>query len=286
MKNIIQVFLFLLLAAPLWAQQKKVSVINDQSGSRLIVNGKPFMVNGMNWDYFPIGTNYSYSLWTQSDDVIKAALDQDMPLLKNMGINAIRLYADVPAQWVRYIYEQYGIYTMVNTTFGRYGLTINGAWVGNTDYSNPKVQKALLAEARNMVKKFNGTPGVLLYLLGNENNYGLFWQGAEAEDIPIEDRKSTKQAIHLYRIFNEAAVEMKQMNISCPVAICNGDLLFLDIIAKECKDVDILGINCYRGESFGDLFSRVKTEYGKPVLFTEFGSDAFNAVTQGEAQKE
>ena len=55
------------------------------------------MVNGMNWDYFPIGTNYSYSLWTQSDDVIKAALDQDMPLLKNMGINAIRLYADVPA---------------------------------------------------------------------------------------------------------------------------------------------------------------------------------------------
>lgn len=286
MKNIIQVFLFLLLAAPLWAQQKKVSVINDQSGSRLIVNGKPFMVNGMNWDYFPIGTNYSYSLWTQSDDVIKAALDQDMPMLKNMGVNAIRLYADVPAQWVRYIYEQYGIYTMVNTTFGRYGLTINGAWVGNTDYSDPKVQKALLAEARNMVKKFNGTPGVLLYLLGNENNYGLFWQGAEAEDIPIEDRKSTKQAIHLYRIFNEAAVEMKQMNISCPVAICNGDLLFLDIIAKECKDVDILGINCYRGESFGDLFSRVKAEYGKPVLFTEFGSDAFNAVTQGEAQKE
>ena len=70
-----------------------------------------------------------------------------------MGINAIRLYADVPAQWVRYIYEQYGIYTMVNTTFGRYGLTINGAWVGNTDYSDPKVQKALLAEARNMVKK-------------------------------------------------------------------------------------------------------------------------------------
>lgn len=203
-----------------------------------------------------------------------------------MGINAIRLYADVPAQWVRYIYEQYGIYTMVNTTFGRYGLTINGAWVGNTDYSDPKVQKALLAEARNMVKKFNGTPGVLLYLLGNENNYGLFWQGAEAEDIPIEDRKSTKQAIHLYRIFNEAAVEMKQMNISCPVAICNGDLLFLDIIGKECKDVDILGINCYRGESFGDLFSRVKAEYGKPVLFTEFGSDAFNAVTQGEAQKE
>ena len=79
---------------------------------------------------------------------------------------------------------------------------------------------------------------------------------------------------------------MKKMNASAPIAICNGDLLFLDIIAKECKDVDILGINCYRGDSFGDLFSRVKAEYGKPVLFTEFGSDAFNAITQSEAQKE
>lgn len=51
---------------------------------------------------------------------------------------------------------------------------------------------------------------------------------------------------------------MKKLGASCPIAICNGDLLFLDIISKECKDIDILGINCYRGESFGDLFSRVK----------------------------
>ena len=36
------------------------------------------MINGMNWDYFPIGTNYSYSLWTQSDETIKAALDAEM----------------------------------------------------------------------------------------------------------------------------------------------------------------------------------------------------------------
>ena len=286
MRNILQIFLLLLFSVPVFSQQQKVTISNDRSGTKLLVNGKPFMVNGMNWDYFPIGTNYSYSLWLQSDDVIKAALDQDMSLLKNMGVNAVRLYADVPAKWVRYIYEQYGIYTMVNTTFGRYGLTLDGVWMANTDYSDPRVKKALLDEARNMVKRFNGTPGVLLYLLGNENNYGLFWQGAETEDIPIEERKSTKQAVHLYKIFNEAAVEMKRMNPSCPVAICNGDLLFLDIIAKECKDVDILGINCYRGESFGDLFSRVKTEYGKPVLFTEFGSDAFNALTQGEAQKE
>ena len=175
---------------------------------------------------------------------------------------------------------------MLYDSFGRYGLTVDGVWVPNTDYSDPRTRAVLLEEAKRLVNVYNNTPGLLLYLLGNENNYGLFWQGAETEDIPIENRISTIQAVHLYKVFNDAAVEMKKLGASCPIAICNGDLLFLDIISKECKDIDILGINCYRGESFGDLFSRVKNEYGKPVLFTEFGSDAYNAVTQKEAQKE
>lgn len=286
MRNILQIFLSIFLFVPVFGQQHNVTIQNDESGSKLIVNGKPFMVNGMNWDYFPIGTNYSYSLWAQSDDIIKAALDRDMPLLKNMGVNAIRQHIDITPKWIQYIYEKYGIYTMLYDSFGRYGLTVDGAWVANTDYSDPRTKEILLEEARRLVKVYDKTPGLLLYLLGNENNYGLFWQGAETEDIPVEDRKSTIQAKHLYKVFNEATVEMKKLGASCPIAICNGDLLFLDIIAKECKDVDILGINCYRGESFGDLFSRVKKEYGKPVLFTEFGSDAYNASTQSEAQKE
>lgn len=271
---------------PLWAQQEKISVVHDQTGSKLFVDGKPFMVNGMNWDYFPVGTNFSYTLWTKPDNLIKKALDSEMSLLKNMGVNAIRQHASVPPRWVKYIYEQYGIYTMIYSSFGRYGVTVNGTWMSNTDYANPNVQQILIEEAKELVRTYNQTPGILLYLLGNENNYGLFWQGAETEDIPIEDRKSTKQAVHLYKLFNDAALEMKKMNASRPIAICNGDLLFLDIIAKECPDVDILGINCYRGPSFGDLFSRVKNEYGKPVLFTEFGSDVFNEVTKSEAQKE
>ena len=88
----------------------------------------------------------------------------------------------------------------------------------------------------------------------------------------------------MYKLFNEAVVAMKSEDSSHPIAICNGDLLFLDIIAKECKDVDIFGTNVYRGVSFGDLFERVKKEYGKPVLFTEFGSDAFNVQTNQEDQ--
>ena len=263
---------------------REVKVVNIENGVKLVVDGKDFMINGMNWDYFPIGTNFSYSLWNQSDDVIRAALDAEMSMLRNMGVNAIRQYTGVQPKWITYIYENYGIYTMLNHSFGRYGLTLGSEWVANTEYSDPRVRELLLEEVTQMVEEFKGTPGLLMFLLGNENNYGLFWDGAETEDIPVEDQKATIRARSMYRLFNEATVEMKNIDSSVPVAMCNGDLLFLDIIAEECPDVDIFGVNMYRGVSFGDAFERVRDEYGKPIMFTEFGADAFNAVENEEDQ--
>ncbi|MBF6609222.1 MAG: glycosidase [Flavobacterium sp.] len=264
--------------------QNSVVVVNDSQGSKLVVNGNEFIVNGMNWDYVPIGTNYSYSLWNQSDDFIKAALDEEMSLLKNMGVNTIRVYTGMPKQWIEYVYVTHGIHTMLNHTFGRYGLTLNGTWKPNTEYSDANVRELLLSEVNQMVTEYKDTPGLLLFLLGNENNYGLFWDGAETQNIPVEARQSTKRAISMYQLFNEAAVSMKKISGSHPIAFCNGDLMFLDIINKECQDFDIFATNVYRGASFGDLFERVKNEYGKPVLFAEFGADAFNVITNQEDQ--
>lgn len=277
----------LLLVSPIlsFGQNDKVVVTSSDSGYKLTVNGKPIFINGMNWDYFPIGTNYNYSLWKQSDDVIMAALDHEMPLLKNMGVNAIRQYTGVPAKWVKYIYENYGIYTMLNHSFGRYGLTIKGKWEPNIDYSNQDVKELLLKETKEMVSQYKQTPGILLFLLGNENNYGLFWRGAETENIPVAERVSTKEAYHMYKLFNDAVKELKEIDKNHPMAICNGDLLFSDIIAKECKDIDILGINCYRGLTFTDLYNRVKKELNIPVLLTEFGSDAYNTLANKEDQE-
>ncbi|HSO86805.1 MAG TPA: glycoside hydrolase family 2 TIM barrel-domain containing protein [Draconibacterium sp.] len=286
MKQIIFLQIFLFVSATLLAQTGKVAVDKKEDGWRLQVNGKPFMINGMNWDYFPIGTNFSYSLWNESDDFIKKALDDEMSLLKNMNVNTIRVYTGIQPKWIKYIYETYGIYTMLNHSFGRYGLTIDGAWMANTDYSNPKVRQYLLKEVKELAEQYKGTPGLLLYLLGNENNYGLFWSGAETEDIPVQDRESTHRAQFMYQLFNEASLAMKSIDPNHPVSICNGDVLFLNIIAEECEDVDILGINVYRGISFTSLYDSVRNEYGKPVLLSEFGSDAFNAVTMEEAQNE
>ena len=285
MKKIILLLLLWCYSLPVFSQTEKVYVDANNSQMKLKVNGKDFIVNGMNWDYFPVGTNYSYSLWNQPDNLIQEALDEEMGLLKNMGVNSIRVYTGIPKKWIEYIHTNYGIYTMLNHSFGRYGLTLDGVWTPNTEYSNEKTRKLLLEEVTQMATDYKDTKGLLLFLLGNENNYGLFWDGAETENIPIKDRKSTIRAREMYKLFNEAAVAMKAIDSNHPVALCNGDLLFLDLIAEECKDVDIFGTNVYRGVSFGDLFERVKKEYGKPVLFTEFGADAFNVITNQEDQK-
>lgn len=252
----------------------------------MTVDGKDFMVNGMNWDYFPIGTNFNYSLWKQPDDIVRAALDEEMSLLKNMGVNTIRVYTGIPAKWITYIYERHGIFTMLNHSFGRYGLTLDGEWVQNTEYSDPRTEKLLISQVLEMAAEYKNVKGLLLYLLGNENNYGLFWDGAETEDIPIEDQISTIRAVAMYKLMNKATVRMKAIDKGHPIAICNGDLKFLELVADHCKDVDIYGTNMYRGASFGDAFERVAREYGKPILFTEFGSDAFNALSNSEAQEE
>ena len=289
MKNIFLRLVLFLFAVNVLAQTGKVSVINNEQGLKLSVDGNDFMINGMNWDYFPIGTNFNYSLWKQSEDVIKAALDAEMGLLQNMGVNAIRVYTGIQPKWITYIYETYGIHTMLNHSFGRYGLTINGVYKPITDYRDPETQEILLSDMTDMATTYGNTPGLLLYLLGNENNYGLFWAGAETEDFPDDKEKEVavgeQRGRPMYKLMNDAAIKMKSIDGNHPIAICNGDVLFIDIIAEECNDIDIYGTNMYRGKSFGDAFQVVKEKLNMPIMFTEFGADSFNALTNQEDQK-
>ncbi len=278
----------LLLSLPMAAlaaggQMPRLGVLTDDSGSRLQVDGRDFMVLGMNWDYVPIGTNYGYSLWTQPDDFIKQVLDREMPLLQAMHVNAIRLYVGIQPKWIQYIYERYGIFTVLNHTVGRYGLTIDGAWLPNTDYSDPKVRNLLKGELAALVDQYKGTPGILMWLLGNENNYGLTWASFEIEALPKGEQHAAR-ARYLYSLFGEIIDDIKQRDPNHLVCIANGDLQYIDLVAEYCGKLDVMGSNVYRGISARDFFQVVKDKLNKPVIFTEFGSDAFNARTMREDQ--
>ncbi len=260
-----------------------VKVVSDDQGHRLQVDGRDFLVQGMNWDYFPIGTNYSFSLWNQTDAFIEAALSREMPLLRDMGVNAIRLYNGIPPRWVKFIYERYGIHTVLNHPMARYGYTIDGTWIPAVDYSDPRLRSAVKAEILAIVEEFKDTPGILMWLLGNENNYGLTWSSFEIEALPEGERHAAR-AKHLYSLYGEISSAIQAMDSKRPVAIANGDLQYIDLVAQECGNIDVFGTNVYRGISARDLYAVVKEKLGIPVMYTEFGADAFNAKEGREDQ--
>src|SRR6187551_531255 len=149
-KKIILLLIFWNYSFSIYSQADKVTIDKSNAGLKLKVNGNDFIVNGMNWDYFPIGKNFTYILWEQPENVIKKALDNEMPLLKNMGVNTIRVYTGIPKKWIEYIYTKYRIYTMLNHSFGRYGLSLNGTWVPNTEYADANSRELLLKEAKQL----------------------------------------------------------------------------------------------------------------------------------------
>lgn len=261
-----------------------VQTQKDENGWRLLINNRPVEVKGMVWSYTPIGETYTYDLWSKSDDFIQRMIDTDMPLLKAMGVNTIRIFSAIPPKWVEYIYVKYGIFTVINDLFGRYGVSVNGRWYPQTDYSDKHTRDALIAQAKKTAETYKTTRGVLMYMLGNESNYGLVWSGSNIENLPMGEQNAVK-AGYLYSLFEEAMKVVKDIDPLRPVGIINGDVQYIDLIKELCPSLDVLGINVYRGYvAFDSFYENIAKTLDKPIVFTEAGADAFNAILKQEDQ--
>ena len=265
------------------AQVNKVETYKDEKGWKLKVDGEDFYVKGVVWGYSPRGQNYTYGLFNESDDFIRKVLDYEFGLMKKMGVNTIRSFTTIPPRWVEYIYREHGIMSVVNPLMGRYGYSIDGQWVPFTDYSDPRTREILKRDMQEFVRLYKATPGVLMFAFGNESNYGLSWSSFEIENLP-EGEQNTAKARYLYSLYEEVISAGKEIAPNHPFSIVNGDIQYIDLIAELVPSLDILGSNVYRGTSFTDLWQRVDEKLDLPVVFFEFGSDAFNARTFQEDQ--
>jgi len=280
MKKLCSILTIILVVSGLFASQAQaadvVTTYKDDSGWKLQVNGEDYYVKGVVWSYSPRNQNYTYNLWGESDDFIRKVLDYEFGLMKAAGINTIRSFAMIPPEWVTYIFKEHGIRTVINPLMGRYGNTIGGEWVANVDYSDELTRSTLKAEMLEYVNQYKNTPGILMFAFGNESNYGLSWSSFEIENLP-EGEQDTAKARYLYSLFNEIVTAGKKMAPNLPLTIVNGDIQYIDLIAELMPDLELLGVNAYRGKSFTGLWADVDQKLDLPVLFFEFGSDAFNA---------
>jgi len=171
-------------------------------------------------------------------------------------------------------YEKYGFMYIVGNLLGMYGVDSGAEWYTGTDYSDPVQQEKMLASVRKMVEDYKDEPYVLMWVLGNENNYGTV--GTKGVFAGTSNQ-AQKQPEAYYAFVNKCVLLIKEIDPQQrPVAICNGDTYFLDICAKYAPDLDIYGANAYRGEAgFDPLWQDVSMVYHKPVIVTEFGCPAY-----------
>ncbi len=264
---------------------------------QLLVDNKPYIIKGIAYEPSKIGQTPDQGTledWMQQDNNRNSKVDApydawadknrnniqdaderevgDFHLLWDMGCNTIRIYhhaSNMPL--LRDLYKNYGIMSLMGDFIGAYAIGSGASWYKGTDYSDPLQQQNMLDSIKEMVDKYKDEEYVLMWVLGNENNYGVA-------------NNAKKDPVSYYKFVNKAAEFIKSIDPhKRPVVICNGEVKFLDIFAKECPSVDVFGLNSYRGSyGFGHLWLTVKNEVDKPVIITEYGCPAYNMYADRE----
>ncbi|MFH1753377.1 MAG: glycoside hydrolase family 2 TIM barrel-domain containing protein [Candidatus Omnitrophota bacterium] len=262
----------------------EVSVKRLGSGDyKLMVNNRPYFIKGICYIPTPIGKGYDYDLW--SDD--NKPWLEDGRLMKEMGANTVRFYfhskdAEKGREVINDLYEQFGI----RSVLGHY---LNFWEYPPPNYGLPEVRARIMQDVIQMVKNYKDSPGILLWVLGNENNYSFDrnvnpWTTEEIEKIQDTAEKRNAKARIYYKFVNELAKEVKRIDPSRPVAMGNGELASIEMARELCTDVDILGGIVYTGRTFGSFWKRLKRNFDKPAIMIEFGCDRYDASKSEETE--
>lgn len=282
---------------------------------QLLVDGKPYPVRGIAYSPNKVGLSPDNGTLNVSRDWMFADFNKngvidgpyeafvdknrnnkqdrgekaigDFKLMKDMGINTLRLYhhGDFNDKLLMDGYTKYGFRYLMGDFIGMYAVGSKAEWYSGTDYTNPEHCKNMLDSVRQMVEHYKDKPYILMWVLGNENNYGAPGKPGVTPGLGC---RAKLQPEAYYTFVNEAAKLIKSLDpLKRPVAICNGDALFLDICAAKAPEVDVFGTNCYRGKSgFGSLWQDVADVYDRPVVITEFGCSAYAKGWTREAAEE
>jgi len=277
-------FLFVCLLGMATAPKAKVYIRKlKKSHYQLIVDRRPYIVKGVCYSPIPIGENHEYDWWS---DPNKPWIS-DGKLMKEMGLNSIRIYQcgenpEAVKKVIRDLYELYGIRTIL------------GHWLGFWEYPCPfygdkTFQDKIKKEVLEMVNLYKEEPGILLWILGNENNYsclGLInkWSTPEIDKEPDPQKQKAMRAKIYYSFVNGLARQIHGIDPNHPVALGNGELIGLEFAKEFAPDIDLVACIIYRGKTFGNLFRSLRATFDRPLLLSEFGADAYDAYLNKEDQ--
>jgi beta-glucuronidase len=289
----------------------EVSVVKFDNGTwELQVGSNPYFVKGViyvpvkigespdegtMWDWMLYDDKHTkknemaYETWLYNDPKHKPV--GDFQLMKDMGVNTIRLYHEasdspllgdiykagdgVTLQFdhpinkplLRELARNYGIRIIMGNFLGSWTIGSGATWDEGTDYTNPVHCENIRKSVRAMVLDNKDEPYVLMWMLGNENNTADF-SHCNAKTHPDAYAK----------LIGELVAMIHQLDPNHPVSTCDGDDNFrmLRYYAKYAPTIDIIGYNAYRGPwGFGSLWNGAKQILDRPILISEYGAFAY-----------
>jgi hypothetical protein len=236
-------------------------------GKELYVGGRHFKARGVGYQPVPIGSPISRAIldFIYTDPEILA---RDMALLRGMSVNTIRLWSEAPDTTLLDACYNGGVDPIY---------VVMGFWVplyAGVDYSDPATAAFIEADFRDYVIQFKDHPAVLAWGIGNENNLAYGGNVADwfalANDLALAAYTEEGASYH-------------------PTVVINGGMRHFGDTALGSDDVsldyvDMWGHNAYPGYDFRCYFDYFDRLSAKPLLFTEFGIDAYDNQAGGEYQ--
>lgn len=289
----------------------EVQLVKFSNGDwQIQIGGKPYFIQGVtynptriglgphnnskffsNWMFSDVNNNSivdaPYESWVDSNKNGKQDENEpaigDFQLLRDMGVNTIRFVIPndqqnkydpslINKKLLRDMYNNYGIRIVMTDYLGAYTLGSNADWATGTDYRSEEQRIKMKEVVRQKVTDLKDEPFILMWVLGNENNLTIDYNGINASRT-----NAANYPIEYAKFVNEVAEMIHEIDGNHPVAIGNMGTGLMEYYNEYAPAIDIFGINSYPGkEGFGDMWNTVKRTYDRPILLIEYGCDAYD----------
>lgn len=203
---------------------------------QILVDGSQYIIKGICYHPVPKG----------SDKRDFSTLSGDLVLMKEAGINTIRVYEPITEDWVLDEISKAGLKVIIGFGYNQGGVydILSGTFI---DYIN----------------KYEDHDAILMWELGNEYNYHPEWFDGDIKNW--------------YSAMNNAAATIKNADSKHPVTTAHGELPDSLALAMS-PNIDVWGMNVYRWDDPETIYEQWAAISNKPMYLSEAGGDSYMTI--------
>ncbi|TLX70658.1 DNRLRE domain-containing protein [Labilibacter sediminis] len=203
------------------------------SGRYIYDETERYIIRGICYSPVPIGS--SSVVWDL------AILQGDIALMKEAGINTVRIYRPVWETWVL-------------DEFAANDIKIIMGFAASADLKS--------GDYITYINTYKNHDAILLWDLGNEYNYHPEWFENNIDNW--------------YTLLNDCAATIHSIDPNHPVSTSHGEVPTVEVLNKA-PNVDVWGMNVYRWDNSNDAISDFAAISDLPCYLSETGGDSYNS---------